>query len=239
MPFKRHNPGCPCCDDISSSSSSVPSSSSISSSSSSSSSSVIDPCDCTEADITYYLKITINHPQELEQYETQFSVFMCANCRPVYRTNGYTAATGTYFIPLIRQCNVPDPGDIRFVLGEGTLLTVAAGSWEQASCARGVISWTFLGVVDYGFARRSASLNQILDITYIKHPFLGGETLHVINIDNLDLCTSAPTLSGSHTWPALTKLLPNDPGSPLFEPCSNSVTHNFEPLLWEIVPGVV
>jgi len=226
---------CGCCGDISSSSS-TPSSSIISSSSSvSSSSSIVNPCDCGESGVTYYVKITINHPQEFETYSTQgFAPGNCPICRLAARTAGFTNATGTYFIPLIRNCS--DPSNIEFVLGSGTLLTVNAGNIETAACNNGVYTWSVLGPTSYTFNRRSSTLNQLLDITYVRAPFNQTGQIATIDVANLNLCKASPVLSGSHTWASTVLTLPNVGGN-FGDPCSVSTTHNFEPLLWEIVPG--
>jgi hypothetical protein len=225
---------CGCCGDISSSSS--PSASS--SSSLSSSSSVINPCDCSTPDITYYLKIEINIPSELETYGTQgFTTLNCPICRIAARTLGFPNGTGTYFIPLVRQCISAD--EIKFVLGAGSF-SVGAGVIQTASCAFGVNTFTNFGNIEFNFGRRSATLNQLLDITFVRPPFsTGASETKTIDIANLNLCGVAPVLSGSITWTPTTLTLENPPGSAFGDPCTVTVQNDFEPLLWEIVPGVV
>jgi hypothetical protein len=237
MPFKRHNPGCPCCDEISSSSISSSSVSSSSISSSSSSSSAINPCDCSALDITYYLKITINHPQEYEQYQTQSTGTNCRACRIRFRTVDFVSGTGTYFIPLVRICDNPD--EVKFVLDSGVLLTFISGEIQSASCVNSNITWSKVGDIDYSFQRLSDIQNQILVVTFNRPPFLSSQ-VKSLNIANLNLCgVGLPTMSGSITWDSQTLVLPNDPGSGFGDACANSETFQLEPLLWEIVPGVV
>lgn len=143
-------------------------------------------------------------------------------------------ATGTYFIPLLRDC--VNFENVRFTLGPG-VLEVPAGIIEGASCAFGVDTWSKMGEIGYGFSRRSSSENQLLDILYVRPPFATTLYLASINLANLGICGSTPILSGSHTFPPTELTLPNPPGSGFGDPCSLTVTHDFEPILWEIVAG--
>jgi hypothetical protein len=186
--------------------------------------------------VTYYIKIEINHPSELLSYDTQGFAPGCAICRPAARTVDFVTGTGTYFIPLERQCvsGVVD----KFVIGPGQL-GVPSGKIETASCSGGVDTWTFIRDTGYVFNRRSGIENQLLDITANGLPLDSIPQLRSINIANLDLCGASPVLSGSITWDSTTIILPNAPGGNIGDPCASSITHNFEPLLWEVVPGVV
>lgn len=104
MPFKRHNPGCPCCDEISSSSSSsssssASSSSSVSSSSSSSSEIIYNPCDPLE-NSTLYLKI------ETFGFEDEFAN-LYTNCQPTNLFFDRANMNGTWLFPFVRSLGPP------------------------------------------------------------------------------------------------------------------------------------
>jgi hypothetical protein len=189
------------------------------------------------ADITYYLKITINHPQEYEQYETQSPSTNCRACRIRYRSVDFVSGTGTYFIPLIRICDNLD--DVKFVFGSGLLLYVPSGEIQSASCLNGNITWSKLGDTEYSFERLSNIQNQILQITFNRPPFLGGQ-VNAIDISNSNLCGDGlPAMSGSVAWDSQTLTLPNDPGGFFSDPCNNTVAFQLEPLEWEIIAGDV
>jgi hypothetical protein len=143
MPFKRHNPGCPCCDEISSSSSSSSvSSSSVSSISSSSSSSsesaprVFDPCD-PDDDSTLFLKI------ECSGFEEEFSD-MHPNCTFQNQFPDRSNFNGTYLIPFTKVPGNPPtftpppsqtlaPKFTRLALNSSGVITSTTEDWGTIS----------------------------------------------------------------------------------------------------------
>lgn len=224
--INRLVPGCGC---------EIPSSSSSSSSSSVSSSSD-DPCNCNDA-ATYYLKIELSGmvDEVIHRGNRPGQQISCPRC---YVVGIYYPAelTGTYFVPIVRQCvgGVPSfafPTPQTIVLRDGTVKSLGL----TAGCGTPLIEW-FPGRVSVGI------LNGRRAIVSVYSGFQGmGNYLHTASSNVIDLpvnmCAAGVEVGDLgatgdifvNNRPA-EGCTPSQDGGPLYADIVGTLT-------WSIVPG--